>query len=140
MALVTHPNDFAAVANCIEERICEMFLATVPKWVLVAKLPSQGDTRHCVSALGTTGGTLGIGGRCGGCVGCGVAMAKEEVEAKVAEGICYAMNMCPSMELMFLIPLHNFITNKWNWLRCNGGMQFINMCDSANSETVCLWW
>ena len=71
VAHATHPNNFAAVANYIGERVSEIFLAAVQNRACLQGAHGRGNNRHCVSATGTTGGRSGNRGRRGGCGGCG---------------------------------------------------------------------
>ena len=66
VACATHPNNFAAAANCIGERVSEIFLAAVRNRARLQSTRGRGNNRHYVNAIGINGGRSGNRGRRGG--------------------------------------------------------------------------
>ena len=66
MACATHPNDFAAAANYIGERVSETFLTAVRNRARLQGTRRRGNNRQYVNAIGTTGGCSSNRGRRGG--------------------------------------------------------------------------
>ena len=71
VACATHPNNFAAAANWIGERVSETFSAAVLNRAQLQGTRGRGNNRQCVSAIGTNGGRSGNGGGRAGQGGCG---------------------------------------------------------------------
>ena len=95
----THPNDFAAMANCIGEQVSEMFSAAVQTGP-VSKAPMEGATTGIMSVpLAQLVAVLATEAEEEATVV--VAMAKETAEAM---GTLSTVIMPPSMELTSLIP------------------------------------
>ena len=56
VACAAHPNNFAAAAKCIGERVSEVFSAAVQNRAQLQGTHGRGNNRQCDSAIGTAGG------------------------------------------------------------------------------------
>ena len=66
VARATHPNDVAAAANYVGERVSEIFSAAVRNRARVQSTRGRGNNRCYVNAIGTSGGRSGNRGGRGG--------------------------------------------------------------------------